>query len=126
MILRPEQLNAISSAMRDQYFAELFLYLRDQYPEKVGLHSDEALAAEVGPLVDEARQYGLDLWRTVTRYVAYRFDFADFPLGERWHWARRTLRRGDLSQVKKIEHIDAQLIGGPLWETETDSSAVEE
>jgi hypothetical protein len=117
MIIRKEQMQAMTDRSTENYVRDVEPKLRELYPDKFSSWSQHQAQENLRELANEASHYGLRTAPPLTRFIEYRLEYGEtFPNGREWEWALELLERQDLDEENKIAEIDRAVVGGPLWD----------
>jgi hypothetical protein len=111
MVIRTEQMQALSAAQRFRYVQRMVVMLRKDFPEAFPDVSDPQLEIIVSQCLQEATGYGLREEPDLTLYVRLQAILGPgFDTHSQFSWTREILGRDDLSGTRKMDIIHDRMV----------------
>ena len=110
VVIRPQQLEALSQAMIGDFEVRMATMTKLRYPQKTNSLTQLELRAIIHSGVNRARQYGIDLTGDVETFIRLMFRFRIFNFEEDppTAWTREVLMDGTLTAEEKLEQVEGQ------------------
>ena len=128
LIIRNEQMEALSRMMRRGFAGRMIAHLKRYVPEPCALLSEEEMVAAIDYGVEQAKKYDIVAERDVCKYITLMFTFGlDFDTNPRLPWVARLLdpesgrhavfRIDELYEVaiEKLRHDPSLQVRDPGW-----------
>lgn len=107
LIIRDEQMKALSEYMVEQFVDAALLHLRTTFPEQIKDVTDDGLRDTIYTGIDNAREYNITIEEDVLRYLELMTTYgADFDTNPETSWAEEILNKEDARGAEKIKLID--------------------
>lgn len=107
LIIRNEQMEALSEYMVEYFVDEALLHLRTSFSEQTKDVTDADLRAMIHTGIDNAGAYDITIEEDVMRYLELMITYgADFDTNPDTAWAEEILNKEDSRGTEKIMLID--------------------
>ena len=105
LIIRAEQMRALSDAMQHRFESSMLRYFRSAYARRLAHVSDTDLSALVRRGIEESGRYGVVTTTDVARYIGTWSSIGpDFDRSQ--PWASEVLRSTQMTGTQKMDRID--------------------
>lgn len=110
MIIRPQQIEAMSKAMTHAFEERMVAMVSACYPQRAHDLQDQQLRAIVHSGINRADQYGINLTHDVERFIRlmFRFRFFNFEEDPPTAWTQDILTDQSLTAEAKLDRVEGQ------------------
>jgi hypothetical protein len=107
LTIRKEQMDVLSTHMRNQFEQRMIKHLRAKFPDRTKDLPDERIGLVVQDSMRKAKGYGVEYEEDIRRFTEYLVIYGmRFDVREETRWIGDILRRKDLSGAAKMDLID--------------------
>lgn len=107
LVIRKEQMEALERGMKERFTNKTLDFIRINFPEWSGQHSDEALTAFVGTMMRFAEEHDIRKEISIQRLIEFKITFRfDIPLRSQLDAA---LKKVGLDEDRRLELFVRQL-----------------
>ena len=109
LVIRKEQMEVLSAAMRDQFEWRMVDHLRTKFPDRTQEFPDEKIRLVVQDSMRKAKGYNIEYEDDIRRFIEYLVIYGiRLDVREETQWIGDILRRDDLTGTAKMDLIDSR------------------
>lgn len=109
LVIRKEQMEVLSAAMRDQFEWRMVDHLRTKFPDRTQELPDDRIRLVVQNSIKKAESHGIEYEDDIRRFIEYLVIYgARLDTREETRWIGDILRREDLTGTAKMDLIDSR------------------